>query len=387
MNLRPISSRALTVYYVAALLIIAGLSIASHVLLNYVLRSSEGSAAIINVTGRQRMLSQRIASLTAQIRLGDESARPDLQRAIGEFETAHAALSLASRDTAANSATGGQLNRLYADSRHGLDVAVRSYVADARRVVVLKAGDPAMAAVSTHLFAQARAPLLGALNQVVAIHQRESEKRLAQLQMLQWVILGIVLITLLAEAVAIFRPMIRRITVYTAELLNLASTDPLTGAANRRHFIDASTVEIERARRYDRPVSFLMLDVDHFKAVNDTYGHVAGDAVLQALFATIRSASRKADIWGRLGGEEFGALLVETGLADAVRFAERLRRKIADSTISHDGVTITMTVSIGVTAVPKDGDGLDGAIKLADALMYQAKQAGRNRVASAALAG
>jgi diguanylate cyclase (GGDEF)-like protein len=387
MNLRPISSRALTVYYVAALLIIAGLSIASHVLLNYVLRSSEGSAAIINVTGRQRMLSQRIASLTAQIRLGDDAARPDLQKAIGEFETAHDALSLASRDTTAPSGADRQLSRLYADSNHGLDIAVRAYVADARRVLALRANDPAMAPVSARLFAQARAPLLGALNDVVAIHQRESEKRLAQLQALQWVILGIVLVTLLVEAIAIFRPMIRRISVYTAELLDLATTDPLTGAANRRHFIEASLGEIDRARRFDRPVSFLMLDADHFKAINDTYGHAAGDAALQGLFATIRSVSRKADIWGRLGGEEFGALLVETDLPDAVQFAERLRQTIAQSTIHHDGVDIRMTVSIGVTSVLKDGDGLDGAFKLADALMYRAKQSGRNRVASEALSG
>jgi diguanylate cyclase (GGDEF)-like protein len=387
MNLRPISARALTLYYVTALLIIAGLSIASHALLNYGLRSSEGSAAIINMTGRQRMLSQRIASLAAQIQLGNESARPDLQKAIGEFETAHDALALASRGDTGGDTADRQLTKLYFDRERGIDLQVRNYLATAKRVLDLKANDPAMADATSRLFAEARSPLLGALNEVVTIHQRQSEKRLAQLQALQWVILGIVLSTLMVEAVAIFRPMIRRVSIYTAELLNLATTDYLTGVANRRHFIAASMVEIERARRYGRPLCLLMLDADNFKSINDRYGHDAGDAALKALCTTIRTNSCKADIWGRLGGEEFAGLLIETELPDAIRFAERLRQQIAAAPIRYDKVDIPMTVSIGVTSVLQDEGSLDEALKLADALMYRAKQSGRNCVVSEAIAG
>jgi diguanylate cyclase (GGDEF)-like protein len=380
MPLKPVSARALTAGYAAALLIIAGLSIASHLALGYSLQSNEGTAAIINKSGRQRMLSQRIAGLAAQYRLGDPSARGDLSAAIDQFEAGHNFLLAANATARLDDSTAAELHAVYFGSEDSLDPRVRRYVADARRIIDLPPGDPAIDAPLSRVLTEARTPILSALETIVRIEQRESEQRLIRLEHLQWAILAVVLATLLVEAMVIFRPMIRRIIVYTAELLRLATTDPLTGAANRRSFMERCEAEIHRARRYDRPVSLLMIDVDHFKAVNDTYGHAAGDVVLAAVGEALRQSVRQIDIWGRLGGEEFAVLLVETGLPGAAIVAERIRARFEGMEVSVGGAAIRFTVSIGCTTVTADTAGLEAALRVADQRMYEAKQSGRNRV-------
>ncbi len=380
MNVKSVSPRVLTASYVVALLVIAGLSVFSHLLLESGLQSDEGTAAIVNQAGRQRMLSQRIAGLAAQLRLGDESAREPLTAAIATFETTHAALAASSRTGDLSGDNAKRLQALYFGGPDALDARVRRFVADAREIAAAPAGRPPDNAALSRLFAETRAPLLAALNDVVSIEQAESERRILRLETLQWAIVATVLLTLVAEALVIFRPMIHRIGAYTAELLHLATTDVLTGAANRRNFMERCETEVSRARRYDRPTSILMLDVDRFKSINDSYGHAAGDAVLKAMAAVFRQALREPDIWGRLGGEEFAILLVETPLHEAAAVAERLREQLASTPVTHDEYTIAFTASIGVAPVVPDDGGLEKALSLADGLMYQAKNAGRNRV-------
>ncbi len=326
------------------------------------------------------MLSQRIAGLAAQYRLGDQTARAAIVSAITAFETAHDSLVADIRAVPPNSASAQALQTLYFGPGPGLDGQTRDFIADARLVATLPPDDPAVPAALARVFAAARAPLLDGLNRVVSIHQAESERRLMGLEYLQWTILGIVLLTLTIEAMVIFRPMIRRIISYTSELMYLASVDPLTGSANRRSFVEQSQAEIARAERYGRPLSILMLDVDRFKAINDTYGHEAGDKVLRAIGATLRASLRPTDIVGRLGGEEFAILLVETALPDAARLAENLRAELAALAIAHGDETLTFTASFGVAPLAGGRDGLENALRVADSLLYEAKRAGRNRI-------
>ncbi len=379
MGFKKVSVRALTASYLIALLVIAGLSIATHAMLDFGLRSDEGSAAIINITGRQRMLSQRIAALAAEYRLGDPTARADLQTAITQFETAHASLVADIQAVPKGSDSADRLMALYFGPSHALDTQVRDFVAAARRIAESAPTDPTMAPKLARIFSASRSTLLDNLNKVVAIHQQESERRLLDLEYLQWGILAVVLATLTVEAVVIFRPMIRRIIGYTSELVYLASTDPLTGSANRRSFVEKSEIEIARAQRYDRPLSLLMLDVDRFKAINDTYGHAAGDAVLRAIGDTLRANLRTTDILGRIGGEEFAILLVETTLPSAALLAEKLRLQLAALVIRHGAHELRFTASFGVAPL---GAGLDDALRVADELLYEAKRAGRNRIAA-----
>jgi diguanylate cyclase (GGDEF)-like protein/PAS domain S-box-containing protein len=165
-----------------------------------------------------------------------------------------------------------------------------------------------------------------------------------------------------------------------ALLLELATTDGLTGLANRRHFMERGNAELGRARRTGQQVSCIMLDVDHFKKVNDTYGHEAGDLVLKTIARTAREILRSIDVLGRLGGEEFAAVLPETGLEAALLVAERLREAVAGMGLACEGRPLAVTMSLGVAQVLSTEESLDGLLKRADEALYEAKQTGRNRV-------
>jgi diguanylate cyclase (GGDEF)-like protein/PAS domain S-box-containing protein len=169
-----------------------------------------------------------------------------------------------------------------------------------------------------------------------------------------------------------------------AELHSLATTDPLTGLPNRRHFLTRLEQEVARLQRYDGPgAALLMLDLDHFKAINDSHGHAAGDTVLKRFAGQVGASLRRTDQAGRLGGEEFAILLLGNDLAGAVDFAERLRERVAAEAIAIDGVRVRVTVSIGVTLLDaSDGSG-DAALARADAALYRAKANGRDRVETA----
>ena len=162
----------------------------------------------------------------------------------------------------------------------------------------------------------------------------------------------------------------------------LATTDPLTRVLNRRALIDRLTSEVDRARRYDSSLALLLFDIDHFKHINDTAGHLAGDSVLRQLGALLEEAVRKVDIVARYGGEEFVAILPETSSDGAVIFAERLRERIsAHSFDIGAGRIVRLTVSIGIATFPSSGvASTEDLIARADEALYRAKAAGRNQV-------
>lgn len=160
----------------------------------------------------------------------------------------------------------------------------------------------------------------------------------------------------------------------------LSQTDPLTGVLNRRAFFDRFEHEWLKAERTHAPLSFLMLDIDFFKRLNDTRGHLAGDAVLRKLAQVMQSTCRAYDDVGRYGGEEFCILLADTSLSNAVAFAERLRETIAATVVVHDGHRLSVTVSIGIAQQgPKTPD-MTTLVDYADQALFEAKRAGRNRV-------
>ncbi|MEZ8221227.1 diguanylate cyclase (GGDEF) domain-containing protein [Candidatus Fervidibacteria bacterium JGI MDM2 JNZ-1-D12] len=166
-----------------------------------------------------------------------------------------------------------------------------------------------------------------------------------------------------------------------AFLENLSITDELTGIANRRHFEWRLAEEVERARRYQYPLSALMLDLDHFKRVNDTYGHQIGDIVLQQIAQRLKRVLRRTDFLARYGGEEFVVLAPQTPADRALILAERLRQVIAESPISvSPDLQLRITISIGVAVFPEHAQNGNELVRAADEALYKAKQTGRNRV-------
>lgn len=165
-----------------------------------------------------------------------------------------------------------------------------------------------------------------------------------------------------------------------AKVQKLAITDPLTSLYNRRGFFELGRREIERVRRFGHPLSAIMLDIDLFKPINDTYGHPTGDQVLRALAERLNHNIRGVDILGRYGGDEFSILLPETDLRTAKTIARRLRQGIADNPISTDDGLLSITISLGIAIAHEEMSNLEELLNLADAALYAAKQGGRNRV-------
>ena len=165
----------------------------------------------------------------------------------------------------------------------------------------------------------------------------------------------------------------------TEVLRRLATTDPLTGTYNRRHFMELMNREQRRADRYNTIYSILMIDIDHFKPINDTYGHQMGDEAIRAMADACRRATRPTDLVARYGGEEFIITLTHTDQAGALRVAERLREAVDLIALPSEKGALTFTISIGVSTYVKK-IGVAQLIGRADHALYKAKQTGRNRV-------
>jgi len=162
-------------------------------------------------------------------------------------------------------------------------------------------------------------------------------------------------------------------------LREMSHTDELTEVGNRRNFDLRLREEISRSTRFGHAFSLLMIDIDGFKKFNDEFGHPKGDAVLRALGALMRSASREGDVPCRVGGEEFAFILPETGKADGLVFADRFRKRVESSVMAPDSLN-PITVSVGLAAFPQDGRNSDEIVWAADEALYESKRAGRNRV-------
>jgi diguanylate cyclase (GGDEF)-like protein len=194
-------------------------------------------------------------------------------------------------------------------------------------------------------------------------------------------IFGLLISIFMLLGVVGLKRLFMRLHEQEVELHQLAEIDYLTKLHNRRFFTECANHELIRARRYQSPFSLLMIDIDFFKKINDSYGHQAGDAVLQIIAHICQKTVRNVDIVGRLGGEEFAIFLPEAGRAQALDAAERLRLQIAEIEIEQkSGKAIRVTVSIGVVAVENTEASLAELLERADQALYAAKSTGRNRV-------
>ena len=169
-------------------------------------------------------------------------------------------------------------------------------------------------------------------------------------------------------------------TLYHEEIYQLTIVDGLTQVNNKRYFLEFLEREMGRCHRYNRSLSMIMFDIDHFKKINDVNGHLAGDYVLRELAGNVKQRVRKEECFARYGGEEFAVVMPEAGAENARRFAEKIRKLIEDHLFEFEGKDISVTVSLGVADMTGDMTEPLQFIKLADANLYKAKKSGRNKV-------
>jgi len=198
---------------------------------------------------------------------------------------------------------------------------------------------------------------------------------------LQGSLIGLVISSLLASI------HVRKIAEFEITLLNrnrelevLATIDSLTGVMNKRMFNEMMTKYLEAAHRNEKPLTFLYLDLDHFKQVNDQHGHQVGDIMLIKFTDVVGKCLRKSDLLGRVGGEEFAVVLYETDLKSATSVAEKIRSKVQEASYQYDGQFVQITTSIGLSQIESDKDDIEMIQQRSDKALYKAKESGRNRV-------
>lgn len=376
--------------YVVALAVLVAVIAGSHLLSDRMAASQEDDARIINMAGKQRALAQKIAgriaeaALRDQVRLGFIGALYD---DVNLMAVNHARLTGRTADHV-DQTLSREIRRLYFEGEPSVDDRVLGFLERSRGLIrAIEAGRSIhRGALDTYL-GQARGRVLADLDRVVAQYEADANDRLAQLRLLNLMLFGVSIAIILLELTFVFRPLARRLEGAQRALLDLARTDPLTGCWNRRAFMETGEVLRRVEGRAGKPLAVMLCDIDHFKAVNDTHGHPAGDAVIRDFAARCLTTLRGQDVLGRYGGEEFVALLPDATDAQAASVAERIRAAVEALPVQTSESAITITASFGVAGVEEGDDSLHAAIERADQALYQAKAEGRNRVRVRTAAG
>lgn len=381
--------RSLTLRYIVALCLVAALALLSFGVFRYIIATIDRSAAITAINGSQRLLIQRVlAQCLLLAAADDEEARRDIRthlaRAVAMLENNHKRLLADLDDPGSFAAKSPELKSIYFNPPYELDKRMRFFMEATRSFIHSDAGRPALSDPKfLDVLAFGEDELLRDLTAVVQEYQRQALHRLTTLRRVETAATAGMLLLLTGVGLFLLRPMVRRICAdrerlegANEALTELAVTDQLTGAYNRLKFNQVMDHEIKRAVRYNEPLSVIMFDIDHFKNVNDTHGHAAGDDMLRELTWRVQSAVRSVDWLFRYGGEEFVITASHTSREQAAVLAEKLRALVADTPFPHD---IAGGISLGVAELIP-GESVEELMKRVDAALYQAKNTGRNRV-------
>ncbi|MDE1150959.1 MAG: diguanylate cyclase [Micavibrio sp.] len=373
----------LTFSYVAALGVIALLATTRTLIEHKIIAHQEKSAQTINMAGRQRMRSQRIGWLTAvydtvpatkQGQLHD-----DISRYLASMRQSYSDLSTGTLSLSPDEPLAADIRDHYFGKTQHLDADMKDFTAT---VEAFLASDSAAqrAKLADKIGSYARRPLIDKLDTAVDLYQANADRESARLSLMSMYSYFAVLVTLLAEALLIFRPAVKRIEQQRAELMVYAHSDPLTGGFNRHTFFDMAQTSVTTALKKDKPISVIIIGLDHFKPLNERYGQAAGDELLKEFSVTLQPFLRGDDLFGRITGDEFAIFMPGFDEEAAARVAEDIRFDISEMAFEQEGKPIPVTVSIGVAAVTVADTHPANAVQRAEKALSTARQQGRNRI-------
>lgn len=380
-------SRLLTAGYGLALTIPALMLVCSHLFLGQLSTGQDSGAAFLSA--RQEQTAQQIAlQATSFIENQNPLTRQNLSDAIDLLETSHQTLLKGNPDMKISGSMGAEVQRVFFAPPFTLDRKLNAFLGEAR--AFLAETPEAMTPANPHyryIMGEAQGALRNAFDAASLAYEQERTAQAVRAQSFQNYALFVLLAVLGAEALFLFRPLTRRLADYTETLRRLAARDGLTSVDTHETFVQKGTKELRRSLRTGKPLSVCLVDIDHFKSLNDQYGTAVGDRVLCRLTEILRGAMRLEDELGRMGGSGNGTifeiLMPQTRLSEAVRVAERLRKTIELSPIKYaDEKDLFMTVSLGVAEASTKSPVLDHTLAAAEDMLYKAKRTGRNKVGS-----
>ncbi|WP_334064618.1 diguanylate cyclase [Alteromonas genovensis] len=377
-------SRYMTITYTVSLSFIAVLSLLVHLMLDKVISEQDESGHFINVSGQQRMLSQRASLFTLDyIYSGNKESRELATESLKKLKDNHAFLLNAHYESLAstnNSVLSDEMLSLYFDEPFRVSQKVATFESMVNNALINRENYSKAGAVEPEFVGLAKDSLLAGFNAVVYQYEREGNQQVARLRTVQSVVLVIVVLTLIVEAFFIFRPMVNKVSTYASKLQKEANYDALSGLLNRRAFNAIAQQFFMASRRYKAPLSVIMLDIDFFKRINDTYGHDTGDLAIKWISNMLTDSMRESDCVARIGGEEFVVLLPNTENRGALQTAEKIRSSVASSIFEIKGNEIPITISLGVSSADEEDHHVEAVIKRADTALYESKSSGRNKV-------
>jgi diguanylate cyclase (GGDEF)-like protein len=385
------TTRALTFRYLFALGLIAALAIGGFLTLQQAIRTHEASSSIINLSARQGTLVQQAASAARLlVQSGDRSATATYRGTLFEIahgmERAHGQLTDPADPLGRPLVTSEAVHALYFDAPLHLDRKIRTFIEHAMRLSGIPDGAISDRDASfRQLVSDAGGALPIALGALVAQLEADARASVRWSRALQIAVLATTILTLWLQALLIFRPIVRRVECEARKLIEsqdklveLAHYDPLTGLPNRTLFQARLEVALAQARRDNTFAAVLQLDLDHFKGVNDTLGHAAGDHLLRTIARRLQSAVRETDTVARLGGDEFVVILSGlSSIEDAARVAETAIGLVSEPVLYLENA-LHISTSVGITVYPDDDVEPEQLLKNADIALYQAKEKGRN---------
>jgi len=373
----------MTFTYIAALGLIAVLATTRTALEHKIIAHQEKSAQTINMAGRQRMRSQRIGWLTAiyddQPAAKQAQLHDDITRYLASLRQSHTDLSAGPLTLSPDEPLAAQINAQYFGKDQHLDADMKDFTA---AVDSFLAADTASqrAKLADKIGTYARRTLIDKLDTTVDLYQANADREALRLSSMSMYSYCAVLLTLVLEALFIFRPAVRRIEQQRAELMVYAHSDPLTGGFNRHTFFDMAQKSVTEALKKDKPISVMIIGLDHFKPLNERYGQAAGDELLKEFSVMLQPFLRGDDLFGRVTGDEFAIFMPGIDENAAAGVAEDIRFDVSEMTFEQEGKAIPITVSIGVAGVTLADAHPSKAVDRAEKALSTARQQGRNRI-------
>ena len=387
-------AKMLTHAYILALSIIAVLTIIGHMMTGHITHKQKEGSEIAYAISRQRALTQEVMIHAAEYyKTQAQLDRDFLTQTINEMEAGHAALiKTIKQRKGINGTISDALLNVYFNEPFTLDKQTVGFIDLVRQFAGMQTDAESQKHIDALklLMTRKSGPMIRTLDMALDNYQTEVLGETEKFSYMQMWSMIFVLIVLLMEAFFIFRPLVRRIHQYNQMLLRHAMEDHLTGLNNRRAFVNRASSELKRADRDHSQSIVVLSDLDRFKSINDTYGHKAGDLVLQHYAGILKEMLRSGDVIGRIGGEEFAILLPRTDDKQGFMTIDRLRDRVASTPCTYlddKGVeqSLSYTASFGLVAVVDQGRDIDELLAAADIGLYQAKESGRNRVIAVAL--